>query len=77
MIESIPRLQRRSYKWLGDHVRAFDPGKDNAGCSEMMIYLPIAAAPTIRSRPDHIKLLIADERIYNALRHAVLQGDSR
>ena len=72
MIESIPRLQRRSYKWLGDHVRAFDPGKGNAGCSEMMIYLPIGVAPMIRSRPDHIKLLIADERIYTALRHAVL-----
>ena len=72
----FPRLQRRSYKWLGDHARAFDPGKDNAGCSEMMIYLPIAVAPTI-TVAHAPKLLIADERIYNALRHAVLQGDSR
>lgn len=76
MIESIPRLQRRSYKWLGDHARAFDPGKDNAGCSEMMIYLPIAVAPMIRSRPDHIKLLIEDEEILTALHNIKWKEDT-
>lgn len=71
MKELPTRLQRRSYKWLGDHVRAFDPGKDNAGCSEMMIYLTIGVAPTIRSRPDHIKFLITDEAILQSLMRSV------
>lgn len=50
-----------------------DSGKGNSGCSEFMIYPVKCVAPTIRSRPDHIKLLIADETIYGALQHALLR----
>lgn len=72
------RQQRIKFRWIKEGlIRCMDSGKGNSGCSEFMIYPVKGVAPTIRSRPDHIKLLIADERIYNALRHAVLQGDSR
>lgn len=45
-----------------------DSGRGNSGCSEFMVYLVKGNAPTIRSRPDHIKLLRTDNAIYHALR---------
>ncbi len=49
-----------------------DSGKGNSGCSEFMIYPVNGIAPTIRSRPDHIKLLITDERLSKALFDSIL-----
>ena len=49
---------------------------DLASAAELQIYPPHLCSPTITVAYAP-KLLIADERIYNALRHAVLQGDSR
>lgn len=59
------------YRWIKEgHIRAMDSGKDNSGISEGMIFPPNHTAPTIRSRPDHIKLLITDNGILNALSKA-------
>ena len=59
------------------HIRGVQTQRtDLASAAEWMIYFTNVCAPTISVA--HVpKLLIADERIYNALRHAVLQGDSR
>ena len=59
------------------HIRGVQTQRtDLASAAEWMIYFTNVCAPTISV--THVsKLLIADERIYNALRHAVLQGDSR
>lgn len=48
-----------------------DSGKGNSGCSEFMIFPVKGVAPTIRSRPDHIKLLITDEAILKSLMRSV------
>lgn len=48
-----------------------DSGKGNSGCSEFMIYPDNGVAPTIRSRPDHIKLLITDDAILDSLNNAI------
>ena len=68
------RQQRIKFRWIKEGlIRCMDSGKGNSGCSEFMIYPVKGVAPTIRSRPDHIKLLIADEEIYAALQHAILR----
>lgn len=53
-----------------------DSGKGNSGCSEFMIYPVKSVAPTIRSRPDHIKLLITDESIYRALHNVKWENNT-
>lgn len=53
-----------------------DSGKGNSGCSEFMVYPVKGGAPTIRSRPNHIKLLITDTAIYRALRNVKWKGDT-
>lgn len=53
-----------------------DSGKGNSGCSEFMIYPVKGVAPTIRTRPDHIKLLIADEAILTALHNIKWKEDT-
>lgn len=53
-----------------------DSGKGNSGCSEFMVYPVKRDAPTIRSRPDHIKLLITDNAIYRALRDVKWKEDT-
>lgn len=54
------------------HIRAFRTNRaDLPGVSELMIYPPHLCSPTI-TVAHAPKLLIADERIYTALRHAVL-----
>lgn len=53
-----------------------DSGKGNSGCSECMIYPVKGVAPTICSRPDHIKLLITDNVIYRALRDVKWKEDT-
>ena len=60
------------------HIRGFRTNRaDLPGVSELMIYPPPhLCSPTI-TVAHAPKLLIADERIYNTLRYAVLQGDSR
>lgn len=68
------RQQRIKFRWIKEGlIRCMDSGKGNSGCSEFMIYPVKGIAPTTRSRPDHIKLLIADETIYGALHHAILR----
>lgn len=66
------RQQRIRFRWIKEGlIRCMDSGKGNSGCSEFMIYSVKSVAPTIRSRPDHIKLLITDEAILESLMRSV------
>ena len=68
------RQQRIRFRWIKEGlIRCMDSGKGNSGCSEFMIYSVKGVAPTIRTRPDHIKLLITDEGLYKALYNSVLR----
>lgn len=68
------RQQRMRFRWIKEGlIRCMDSGKGNSGCSEFMIYPVKGVAPTIRSRPDHIKLLITDERLSKALFDSILR----
>lgn len=71
------RQQRIKFRWIKEGlIRCMDSGKGNSGCSEFMVYPVKRDAPTIRSRPDHIKLLITDTAIYRALRNVKWKGDT-
>lgn len=74
----MDRAEAIKFKLMPDgHIRAFQSNTpDLRGISELQIYPPHLCSPTI-TVAHCPKLLITDERIYNALRHAVLQGDSR
>lgn len=74
-VEAISnRQQRIKFRWIKEGlIRCMDSGKGNSGCSEFMIYPVKGVAPTIRSRPDHIKLLITDERLSKALFDSILR----
>jgi hypothetical protein len=66
------RQQRIRFRWIKEGlIRCMDSDKGNSGCSEFMIYPVKGVAPTIRSRPDHIKLLITDEAILESLMRSV------
>lgn len=66
------RQQRIKFRWIKEGlIRCMDSGKGNSGCSEFMIYPIKGVAPTIRSRPDHIKLLLTDEAILESLMRSV------
>lgn len=55
-----------------------DSGKGNSGCSEGMIFFDDDICPTIRSRPDHIKLIITDEIIKKTLKYSTSKyGENR
>lgn len=69
----MDRAEAIKFKLMPDgHIRAFQSNvPDLRGISELQIYPPHICAPTITTC-GHIKFLIADERIYTALRHVVL-----
>ncbi len=67
----MDRAEAIKFKLMPDGVIRAHDGRYGCGISEWHIITPPHICDTITTAQQH-KLLIADERIYNALRHAVL-----
>lgn len=69
----MDRAEAIKFKLMpGGHIRAYD-SRTISGISEAHVYPPQVTAPTILTKGDHVKFMIADEAIYRALQHALLR----